>query len=108
MDRNTAEAIAAKFEDDPTVYACDWAGGFWGVEAQTDYLDGEGNPIYLTVGSDDDGNALGQLITLREGPLTDDHIPLDIDDSEGDAIAAWIQTHRHYDTHTLLAMHKPW
>jgi len=108
MDRDTAEAVAARFDDDPTVYACDWAGGLWGVEAQTDHLDGEGNIVYLTVGSDDDGNALGQLITLRTGQLTDDHIPLGVHDSDVGAIAAWIEKRRHHDIDTLLSMHEPW
>lgn len=103
-----AQAIAAHFEDDPTVYAVNLAGGFWGVEAQTDSLDEYGDIYYLQVGSDDDGNVLIQPLTLRRGPVTDDHIVPGLEESDHGAIAEAVERYRVMDIDSLLALTEPW
>ncbi len=108
MDEQQAKAIAGIFDDDPTVFADDWAGGFWGVQAQTDFLDGEGGIIHLSIGSDDDGNTLAQLTTFRSGQLTDDYIAIGVRDDQPEQVAAWIRENRGKDIDTLLAMHEPY
>ncbi len=106
MDKVQAEAIEAHFEGDPTVFAADLAGGMWGVDVQTDYLDPEGEIIYLEVGSDDDGNVLIQPLTLRGGQLTDDFIATGLDADDHEAVAGAIRQYLGMDIPSLLALAK--
>jgi len=108
VDKTQAEAIEAHFEGDPTIFAADLAGGFWGVEAQTDYLDEYGEIIYLEFGSDDDGSVLAQPLTLRGGQLTDDYIVTELDADDHEAVAEAIRGYLKMDIPTLLSLAKPY
>lgn len=107
MRREDAEAIVEHLKDDPTVSVADLAGGFWGVEVQTDFVDQFGEIIYLEVGSDDDGNVLLQPFTYGGGQLTDDYVALGLRENEHQAVADALRDYGTMDIRDILSMAKP-
>jgi len=116
MDKESAEAIAAEYNrlaylaaSDTEAKAADWAGGCWGVEVQTEYVHpNTGALVYLTVGSDDEGDTLAQYSTYSEGDFdggtgepTDDYRALHLYHARTQEIAVWLLINANQPPHTL-------
>lgn len=110
MTEQEARAIVAHFPDDPTVYAADWAGGLWGVEAQTHYIDARGNIVHLSLGSDSDNDTpLVQAFDHANGPETGDSVVLrGFSASDAEALATVIRIMREMNPRTIAELSEPY
>lgn len=91
LEREARAIAAAMAAHGVEARPADWAGGFWGVEADTPFATPRGRRVGLWLGSDDDGSIGVQYGDMGFGQYSDDYLEPDaaIADTDTGAAAAW-------------------